>query len=136
VLHCVSATRGLAAGSGAWPAIIAREPTWPPRYWNQGPPSLALFLKGNFVDQRIDTAAAKVAQVEAKTVNLGLQGGGSHGAFTWGVLDRLLEDDRISFEGITASSAGRQDQRKFRPRTFARLSDGECHELLHLAVSL
>ena len=71
-----------------------------------GAPSLALFLKGNFVDQRIDTAAAKVAQVEAKTVNLGLQGGGSHGAFTWGVLDRLLEDDRISFEGITASSAG------------------------------
>jgi NTE family protein len=41
-----------------------------------------------------------------KTVNLGLQGGGSHGAFTWGVLDRLLEDGRLSFEGITASSAG------------------------------
>ena len=46
------------------------------------------------------------AQAGTKTVNLGLQGGGSHGAFTWGVLDRLLEDDRISFEGITASSAG------------------------------
>jgi NTE family protein len=39
-------------------------------------------------------------------VNLGLQGGGSHGAFTWGVLDRLLEDERLTFEGITASSAG------------------------------
>jgi NTE family protein len=71
-----------------------------------GAPSLALFLKGNFVDQRIDTTETKAAQVKAKTVNLGLQGGGSHGAFTWGVLDRLLEDDRISFEGITASSAG------------------------------
>ena len=41
-----------------------------------------------------------------KVVNLALQGGGSHGAFTWGVLDRLLEDERLSFEGISATSAG------------------------------
>jgi predicted acylesterase/phospholipase RssA len=41
-----------------------------------------------------------------KTVNLALQGGGAHGAFAWGVLDRLLEERRIAFEGITASSAG------------------------------
>jgi len=41
-----------------------------------------------------------------KVVNLALQGGGSHGAFTWGVLDRLLEDERLSFDGITATSAG------------------------------
>jgi NTE family protein len=41
-----------------------------------------------------------------KIVNLALQGGGAHGAFTWGVLDRLLEDDRISFEGVSATSAG------------------------------
>jgi NTE family protein len=41
-----------------------------------------------------------------KIVNLALQGGGSHGAFTWGVLDRLLEEERLSFEGISASSAG------------------------------
>ncbi len=41
-----------------------------------------------------------------KTVNLGLQGGGSHGAFSWGVLDRLLEDDRIGIEGVTGASAG------------------------------
>ena len=33
--------------------------------------------------------------VEIKSINLALQGGGAHGAFTWGVLDRLLEDDRI-----------------------------------------
>jgi len=39
-------------------------------------------------------------------VNLALQGGGSHGAFTWGVLDRLLEDGRITFEGISGTSAG------------------------------
>jgi NTE family protein len=41
-----------------------------------------------------------------RTINLALQGGGAHGAFTWGVLDRLLEDERISFEGISATSAG------------------------------
>jgi len=41
-----------------------------------------------------------------KAINLALQGGGAHGAFTWGVLDRLLEDGRIAFEGISATSAG------------------------------
>ncbi len=41
-----------------------------------------------------------------KTVNLALQGGGTHGAFAWGVLDKLLEDGRIGFEGISATSAG------------------------------
>ncbi|MEX2642709.1 MAG: patatin-like phospholipase family protein [Acetobacterales bacterium] len=41
-----------------------------------------------------------------KPVNLGLQGGGAHGSFTWGVLDRLLEDGRIYFEGIVGTSAG------------------------------
>ena len=41
-----------------------------------------------------------------KVISLALQGGGAHGAFTWGVLDRLLEDERIVFEGISATSAG------------------------------
>ncbi|WP_423929722.1 patatin-like phospholipase family protein [Dokdonella sp.] len=41
-----------------------------------------------------------------KSINLALQGGGSHGAFTWGVLDRLLEDGRVSFDGICGTSAG------------------------------
>lgn len=44
--------------------------------------------------------------MKRKVVTLGLQGGGSHGAFTWGVLDRLLEDDRIDIEGISGASAG------------------------------
>ena len=39
-------------------------------------------------------------------VDLGLQGGGSHGAFTWGVLDRLLEEPWITFDGISGTSAG------------------------------
>jgi NTE family protein len=41
-----------------------------------------------------------------KTVSLALQGGGAHGAFTWGVLDALLEDGRIAVEAITGASAG------------------------------
>jgi NTE family protein len=40
------------------------------------------------------------------TVNLALQGGGAHGAFTWGVLDALLEDGRLRFEGVSGTSAG------------------------------
>ena len=41
-----------------------------------------------------------------KPINLALQGGGAHGAFTWGVLDRLLEDGRVTFEAVTGTSAG------------------------------
>lgn len=41
-----------------------------------------------------------------KRVNLALQGGGAHGAYTWGVLDRFLEDERIEIEGISGTSAG------------------------------
>ncbi len=39
-------------------------------------------------------------------LNLALQGGGAHGAFTWGVLDALLEDGRVGFEGLSGCSAG------------------------------
>jgi NTE family protein len=41
-----------------------------------------------------------------KRIKLALQGGGSHGAFTWGVLDRLLEDPRLEVEAIVGTSAG------------------------------
>lgn len=41
-----------------------------------------------------------------KSINLALQGGGSHGAFTWGVLDYLMEDGRINVQGISGTSAG------------------------------
>jgi NTE family protein len=41
-----------------------------------------------------------------KTLNLALQGGGAHGAFTWGVLDRLLEERRIEIDAISGTSAG------------------------------
>jgi len=44
--------------------------------------------------------------MKTKRINLALQGGGAHGAFTWGVLDRLLEDERIEIAGISGTSAG------------------------------
>ncbi|MGO9392679.1 patatin-like phospholipase family protein [Rhodoblastus sp.] len=41
-----------------------------------------------------------------KKINLALQGGGAHGAFTWGVLDKLLEDGRLQLDGVSGTSAG------------------------------
>lgn len=41
-----------------------------------------------------------------KKINLALQGGGAHGAFAWGVLDLLLEDGRLDFDGLSGTSAG------------------------------
>ena len=40
-----------------------------------------------------------------KPIALALQGGGSHGAFTWGVLDRLLEEDALAFTAVSGASA-------------------------------
>jgi NTE family protein len=44
--------------------------------------------------------------VQAKPIHLALQGGGAHGAFTWGVLDYILEDGRLKLEAISGTSAG------------------------------
>jgi len=46
------------------------------------------------------------ADADPVAVDLALQGGGAHGAFTWGVLDRLLEEPRICIDGISGTSAG------------------------------
>src|SRR5436305_14700506 len=43
---------------------------------------------------------------EPLLVDLALQGGGSHGAYTWGVLDRLLEEPWLRIDGISGTSAG------------------------------
>lgn len=50
--------------------------------------------------------AEKSSAPARKTINLALQGGGAHGAFGWGVMDKFLEDGRLEIEGITAASAG------------------------------
>jgi NTE family protein len=46
------------------------------------------------------------SKASVQYINLALQGGGSHGAFTWGVLDRLLEDETIDIEAVSGTSAG------------------------------
>lgn len=43
---------------------------------------------------------------KARPISLALQGGGAHGAYTWGVLDRLSEDEALAIEAISATSAG------------------------------
>ncbi len=47
-----------------------------------------------------------MASPSPKRINLALQGGGAHGAFTWGVLDWMLEDNRFLIDGMTGTSAG------------------------------
>ncbi|MBS1634852.1 MAG: patatin-like phospholipase family protein [Bacteroidetes bacterium] len=44
--------------------------------------------------------------MQKKKIDLALQGGGAHGAYTWGVIDRLLDDERIEIDGICGTSAG------------------------------
>ncbi len=54
----------------------------------------------------IEISTPALPQKTTRRINLALQGGGTHGAFTWGVLDRLLEDDRIEYDGLSGTSAG------------------------------
>src|ERR1700758_4488882 len=51
-------------------------------------------------------AADKKTSATTKRINLALQGGGAHGAFTWGVLEQLLGDNRLAIEGNSGPSAG------------------------------
>src|SRR6478752_4376239 len=54
----------------------------------------------------METAPPAKSGRETVLVDLALQGGGSHGAFTWGVLDRLLEESWLRIDGISGTSAG------------------------------
>ncbi|MBA2490326.1 MAG: patatin-like phospholipase family protein [Gammaproteobacteria bacterium] len=81
----------------------------------------------------------------ARSINLALQGGGAHGAFTCGVLDRLLEDERIAIEAISGTSAGamnavaladgfekggREGAREALHRFWRAASEGACFSLI------
>src|SRR4029079_6411708 len=55
---------------------------------------------------RRERRPGRVRKGRRKPINLGLQGGGAHGAFTWGVLDQLLDDARLEIEGISGAWAG------------------------------
>jgi NTE family protein len=67
-------------------------------------------IAANQFPQAVDSSQLRCKVLFGKpgkqTLNLALQGGGAHGAFTWGVLDALLEDGRLAFEGISGTSAG------------------------------
>jgi NTE family protein len=64
---------------------------------------------------------APAAIAGRKPINLALQGGGAHGAFAWGVIDRLLEDGRIDIDGISGTSAGSMNAVVF---AYGRLKGG------------
>lgn len=51
-------------------------------------------------------SSKRQASTDGVPVDLALQGGGAHGAFTWGVLDRLLQEERLVVDGISGTSAG------------------------------
>lgn len=54
----------------------------------------------------MSTKIDKTSPVGKKKISLAIQGGGSHGAFSWGVIDRLLEDGRFEIDGMSGTSAG------------------------------
>src|SRR2546430_684821 len=58
--------------------------------------------RGRMTSQITDTKRHK----GRKRINLALQGGGAHGAFPWGVLERLMSDDRLFIDGLSGTSAG------------------------------
>ncbi len=69
------------------------------------------FLGGLFAGDdgsplELDEPGPAASGLSTKPLNLALQGGGAHGAFTWGVLDRLLEDGRCEFGSVSGTSAG------------------------------
>jgi NTE family protein len=66
--------------------------------------NLKSYLDSIWTKSGIAKPAARPGAV--KKINLALQGGGAHGAFTWGVLDHLLADGRLEITGISGASAG------------------------------
>ncbi|MGI9500983.1 MAG: patatin-like phospholipase family protein [Geminicoccaceae bacterium] len=67
--------------------------------------------------------------IEQKRANLALQGGGAHGAFAWGVLDKFLEDGRLQIEGLSATSAGAMNAVAFAYGMSAGGRDGAREQL-------
>ena len=91
---------GKLAASGSWLRRLARSHT-----------TRTGTLRGaarRMLDDGNDnaTSAAGPAAAKISRLNAALQGGGAHGAFTWGVLDRLLEDGRVDFASVSGTSAG------------------------------
>ena len=74
-------------------------------------------------------SAARDPSAPKKRINLALQGGGAHGAFGWGVMDKFIEDGRIEIEGISGTSAGSMNAVVY---AYGKLSgDDGAREALH-----
>ena len=58
------------------------------------------------MQEKVSNRPATRHNIAHKAVNFALQGGGAHGAFAWGVLDKILEDGRVDISAISATSAG------------------------------
>ncbi|QDC09838.1 patatin-like phospholipase family protein [Oceanicola sp. D3] len=69
-----------------------------------------------------------MAQKKKIAVNLALQGGGAHGAFTWGVLDRLLETGDFEVAAISGTSAGAVNGAALKAGLVRGLADGDVEE--------
>jgi NTE family protein len=61
---------------------------------------------GDLREQRPATRTPRASRPGVKHISLALQGGGSHGAFTWGVMHRLMSDPHLYIDGISGTSAG------------------------------
>lgn len=72
-----------------------------------------------------------MARSKSKPLSLALQGGGSHGAFTWGVLDRLAETGSVNIKAITATSAGAMNAVAFASGYTENGADGAKETLEH-----
>ncbi len=79
---------------------------------------------------------ARQAKRTRKRINLALQGGGAHGAFTWGVLDALLEDGRIEIAAISGTSAGAMNAVALADGFTVGGPDGAREKLHHLWRSI
>src|SRR5262249_22137617 len=76
------------------------------RHSRMFPILLANLVSSALTPRRRHEPPARGSKGRAKPINLALQGGGAHGAFTWGVLDQLLDDGRIAIEGVRGAWAG------------------------------
>src|SRR5689334_4807654 len=69
-------------------------------------PSIPVSMRDVMLASRLNKLVSGAWRPQRRRLNLALQGGGAHGAFTWGVLDQLLEDGRILIGGVSGTSAG------------------------------
>lgn len=93
--------------SGSWLRRLGRTGKSHTGIVHQSKPTMVRRAARRLIDAgNGDARGAVAAAAKVKRLNLALQGGGAHGAFTWGVLDRLLEDGRVEFASVSGTSAG------------------------------